>query len=150
MTVKTALLSVILLLGAASAAQAAPGKPNFMPALYGDGDVWGTKFTAEIKGPNGRNDQSYDGLYIIRNHPDGQLPVAEAAPGNPAYNGGRWDVNQVYWTADGFTAYAGDVPVLMSYDEILYEESMGHVLVMAGTFDGGPPQNFVCPMLPVK
>lgn len=150
MTFKSSLLTTLLFLGAASAAQAAPGQPNFMPALYGDGDVWGTKFAAAIPGPNDHNGQSFDGLYIIRNHPDGQLPVSEAAPGNPAYNGGRWNVNQVYWTADGFMAYGGDVPVLMSFDEILYEESLGHVLIVAGTFEGGPPQYFLCPMLPVK
>jgi hypothetical protein len=38
----------------------------------------------------------------------------------------------------------------MSYEEILWEESQGHVIIMHGTFDGGPPQYFQCPLLPVK
>ena len=150
MSTRNLFLALVLLLGAAASAQAAPGQPNFMPALYGDGELWGTKFTALIPGPNGHNEQSYDGLYIVRNRPGGQMPVSEAAPGNPAYNGGRWSVNQVFWTEAGFIAYGGDVPVLTSFDEILYEEGMGHVYIMSGSFEGGPPQYFQCPLLPVK
>ena len=150
MSVRNLLLTTILLLGAAASAQAAPGQPNFMPALYGDGELWGTKFAAVIPGPNGHNNQSYDGLFIVRNRPGGQMPVAEAAPGNPAYNGGRWAVYQAFWTEEGFIAHGGDVPVLTSYEELAYHEAMGHLYVMSGSFDGGPPDYFLCPMLPVK
>ena len=39
------LLAVVTAIMVASGvAGAAAGKPNFMPALYGDGEVWGTEF----------------------------------------------------------------------------------------------------------
>ena len=60
-----------------------PGQPNFSPALYGDGEVWGTKGAAAIPAPREHNRHSFDVLYVITNsnNPQGQLPVAEAAPG---------------------------------------------------------------------
>ena len=78
-----------------------PGKPNFGPAIYGDGEVWGTKGAATIPAPNGNNNQSYDKLFVVVNGAPGQLPVAEAAPRNPAYNGGRWFTHTVMWTDEG-------------------------------------------------
>lgn len=51
-----------------------------------------------MPGPNGRNNQSFDGLYMFgEDAVEGQLAVAEAAPGNPQYNGGRWIANAVEW-----------------------------------------------------
>lgn len=150
MSFRTVLLSSVFLLAVAVQVQAAPGQPNFMPAVYGDGEVWSTKFTAFLPEPNEHNEKSFDALFHVRNIPGGQLPVSEAAPGNPAYNGGRWDVYQVLWTAEGFIAHGGEVPVLMSYDDILFHESLDHLLVIPGTFEGGPPQYFQCPLLPVK
>ena len=124
--------------------------PNFMPALYGDGEVWGTKATTTLPPPNGHNDQSFDALFVIINNPDAvQLPVSEAAPGNPDYNGGRWFTHTVLWTEEGLAAH-DPVPVLTSYEEILLHEDMGHLAVSPGSFDGGPPPYFQCPLLPVK
>lgn len=132
-------------------AQADPGQPNFMPALWGDGEVWGTKGTTTLQAPTANNRQSFDALYVVTNtnNPEGQLPVSEAAPGNPAYNGGRWFTHTVEWTAAGFM-YHGIVPVLTSYEDILYHESMGHLAITPGSFPDGPPVYFQCPLLPVK
>jgi hypothetical protein len=131
---------------------AAPGVPTFMPALYADGEVWGTKGTTELPPPNARNEQSFDALYVITNdnNPDTQLPVGEAAPGNPAYNGGRWDTQTVEWTPAGFVAL-GIVPILMSEDDILYHYDMGHLTITEGSpgGPGAPPDYFQCPLLPV-
>ncbi|MGD8640983.1 MAG: hypothetical protein PVG89_10175, partial [Gammaproteobacteria bacterium] len=78
-----------------------PGQPNFMPSVYGDGQVWGTKGTTTLPAPNEANRQSFDALYVITNsnNPEGQLPVSEAAPGNTNYNGGRWFTHTAEWTA---------------------------------------------------
>lgn len=146
------LLAVITIIMAATGiASADPGKPNFMPALYGDGETWGTKGTTTLPAPNEHNRQSFDGLYVITNtnNPEGQLPVSEAAPGNPNYNGGRWFTHTVEWTASGFM-YHGIVPVLSSYDDVQYHASMGHLVITPGSFPGGPPVYFQCPLLPVK
>jgi len=128
-------------------------RPNFGPALWGDGELWGTKAAAPLPAPNGRNNQSYDKLFIIinSNNSAGQFPVAEAAPGNPDYNGGRWFTHTVEWTADGFAAH-GTVPVLMSYDDVMLHYSLGHLEITPGSpmAPGAPPAYFECPLLPVK
>ena len=80
----------LVLVICAGVISANPGAPNFGPALYGDGEVWGTKGAAALPAPNGNNNQSFDKLFVIVNGAPGQLPVAEAAPRSPAYNGGRW------------------------------------------------------------
>lgn len=128
-----------------------PGQPNFMPSVYGDGEVWGTKGTTALPAPNAANRQSFDALYVITNsnNPEGQLPVSEAAPGSPDYNGGRWFTHSVEWTADAFMHY-GIVPVLTSYDDIQYQANMGYLVITPGSFPNGPPVYFQCPLLPVK
>jgi hypothetical protein len=140
-----------LLLLLMQAASADPGKPSFMPSLYGDGEVWGTKGTTVLPAPNQANRQSFDNLYVITNSNslDGQLPVSEAAPGNPEYNGGRWFTHTVEWTEEGFLAH-GIVPVLTSEEDILLYESLDHLVVTPGSFPNGPPVYFQCPLLPTK
>ncbi len=78
-------------------ALANPGQPSFSERVYGDGVAWGTKGTTSLPAPNAHNVQSFDKLFVITNGVDGQLPVAEAAPGNVNYNGGRWFTHTVTW-----------------------------------------------------
>ena len=136
-----------ILLTMAGLASADPGKPNFMPAVYGDGEVWGTKATTQLPPPNGRNAQSFDDIYVITNanDPNGvQLPVSEAAPGNPDYNGGRWSVQLVTWTAAGFMADGGYAPILTSADVVIYNQRAGYLVIESGN------TYFQCPLVPVK
>jgi hypothetical protein len=134
-------------------ASANPGQPNFGPAIYGDGEVWGTKGAAALPAPNEHNLQSFDKLFVVTNsnNPAGQLPVAEAAPGNPNFNGGRWFTHTVEWTQAGFDAH-GTVPVLKSYADVMVHYNLGHLEITAGSpgGPGAPPDYFECPMLPVK
>ena len=125
--------------------------PNFGAAIYADGEAWGTKAVTLLPAPNGRNDQSFDKLFIVTNSNNAgpQLPVGEAAPGSPYYNGGRWFTHVVEWTADGF-AYYGTAPLLMSYDDIMYNYDAGYLDITEGTTMMGPPNYFACPLLPVK
>jgi hypothetical protein len=121
--------------------------PNFMAALYADGNVYGTKGTTNLPAPNANNEQSFDNLYVITNFNDPnavQLPVSEAAPGNPKYNGGRWSLQFVTWTADGFMAYGGYAPVIKSAEELEYNKDLGYLTVSSGS------TYFQCPLLPVK
>jgi hypothetical protein len=117
-----------------------------MASLYGDGEVWGTKGTTSLPAPNHANAQSFDKLYVITNFNDPnaiQLPVSEAAPGNPDYNGGRWYRHDVTWTEAGFLAYGGYAPVLKSGDDVVYNEEMGYLTIT-------PVEVFFqCPLLPV-
>lgn len=142
---KSLLTAIVLLLALVMAlpAAAGPGKPNFSPAIYADGKAWGTKGLAALPAPNANNVQSFDKLFVITNGADGQLPVSEAGPGNPAYNGGRWFTHTVTWTLE-------NPPLVTSYAELLYHESEGHLTIEEGSPDGGPPDYFECPLLPVK
>jgi len=150
MSKRITLSALVTLLALVFALPASAAAPNFNPSVYGDGKAWGTKGVAALPAPNDNNLQSYDKLFVITNsnNPVGQLPVAEAAPGNPRYNGGRWFTQTVMWTEDGFVAH-GTVPVLTSYDEIMVHYKLGHLTIVAGS-PGGPPDYFECPLLPVK
>lgn len=150
-----AILTVAVVLSAcgtqpADAALQPQSAPAFMPAIYADGAVWGTKGNSTLPAPNDRNEQSFDKLFKITNsnNPDGQLPVAEAGPTNPLYNGGRWWSQTVTWTAQGF-ADLGTVPVLTSYQEVLDQQALGHLTITPGDPGGAYPY-FQCPLLPVK
>ena len=124
---KRLLISIsVALLVLAGVALANPGKPTFGPVIYADGEVWGTKAVTTLPAPNGNNEQSFDKLFVIVNGAPGQLPVGEAAPGNPAYNGGRWFTHTAMWTAEGMAAH-DPLPVLMSYADIQLHEKLGHV-----------------------
>ncbi len=142
----------ILVISVLASPAALADAPNFSPALYADGKEFGTKGVTTLPAPLEHNRQSFDVLYVITNsnHPEGQLPVAEAAPGNGYYNGGRWFTHTAEWTADGFVAHGGIVPVIKSQDDVMYHANMGHVVVTPGSFPGGPPVYFECPLLPVK
>jgi hypothetical protein len=132
----------------AAPAFANPGKPSFAPELYADGETWGTKGTTGLPAPNAHNEQSFDKLFVFTNGADGQLPVAEAAPGNPNYNGGRWITHTVVWTDAGMMHY-DEVPVLKSYADVMLHAGLEHLEITIGS-PGGPPDYFQCPLLPVK
>lgn len=134
-----ALTMVTVVLGTARAEPQHPGAPIFGPVIYGDGELWGTKLLGELPPPNGRNNRSFDELFVFMGDAaDGQLPVAEAAPGNPDYNGGRWAVRSVMWLI-------GDPPLVTSYDDLADHEDMGDLVIMSSP--DGP--YFECPLLPV-
>lgn len=130
-----ALLLVIALLVIAAIPAFAAG-PNFGPAIYADGVAWGTKGNGDLPAPTDNNRQSFDGLYKFLNGVEGQLAVAEAAPGNPAYNGGRWIEYNVTWS--------GSPELVTSYAQLMALEQAGAVtIVETGAY-------FQCPLLPVK
>lgn len=130
-------------------ALAGPGKPDFRPNVYADGIAWGTKATTGLPAPNDNNLQSYDILYVITNGAEGQLPVGDAAPRNRYYNGGRWFTHTAEWTELGLEVMV-PLPVLKSYEEIMPHYNAGHLDIWPGSPDGGPPDYFQCPLLPVK
>ena len=129
-------------------ALAGPGKPNFSPSVYADGIAWGTKGTTDLPAPNEHNMQAYDILYVFTNGAAGQLPVSDAGPRNPFYNGGRWFTHTVMWNGDGMGAH-DPLPVLKSYEDIMLYYGLGHLDIWPGS-PGGPPDYFQCPLLPVK
>lgn len=147
----TLMIVLALSLAVVTPALANSGKPSFAPNIWADGQQFGTKGAAALPAANQNNLQSFDKLFVITNsnNPAGQVPVAEAAPGNPNYNGGRWYTQTVTWTEAGLNAH-GIVPVLKSYGDVMFHYQLGHLDITPGTFAGGPPAFFECPLLPVK
>jgi hypothetical protein len=116
------------------------GKPDFSAGVYADGEAWGTKATTSLPAPNGKNNQSFDKIFVFTNGAEGQLPVGEAAPRNPNYNGGRWWVHTATWIDDLPHAKV----VLTSYEDVMFHYALGHLIIAdAETY-------FQCPLLPVK
>jgi hypothetical protein len=131
---KTLTLAFLIALLAISIVPAFADSPNFGPAIYADDEIWGTKGTADLPAPNGNNDQSFDGLFKFTNGVEGQLAVAEAAPNNPNYNGGRWIEYTVTWS--------GTPELVTSYDQLMGLQQAGELTIMAtGNY-------FQCPLLP--
>ena len=146
MTSRLGVLAVAVL--GMALAQQHPGKPNFGAAIYADGEVWGTKGLGELPPPNDKNTQSFDKLFMFINEvAPGQLPVAEASPGNKNYNGGRWSAYTAMWTEAGLAAL-DPLPLIKSYDEIMLYRDMGYLATAPGAPMG--PSYFECPLLPVK
>jgi hypothetical protein len=113
--------------------------PNFGAAIYADDEMWGTKGTTDLPAPNDNNKQAYDGLFKFPGGEiEGQLPVAEAAPGNPNYNGGRWIEYQVTWI--------GTPELVTSYAQLHALEASGAVSIA----ESNPGKYFQCPLLPMK
>lgn len=142
---------IVLLVLAISLFQVVPAfasAPDFAPHIYADGVAWGTKGLSAFPTPNDASLGSFEKLYSFTNGAAGQLAVAEAGPGNPAYNGGRWYVQTTTWTAAGLAEYGEDLPVLKSESDVQDQVAMGFLSVTPGAPSG--PTFFECPLLPVK
>ncbi|MFX1559043.1 MAG: hypothetical protein ACFFBL_00475 [Promethearchaeota archaeon] len=113
-------------------------------ALLADGTAWDTILTsATFKPPKNLN--SVDKLYVFDNL-GGQRPVAEAAPYEKDYNGGRWWVQLVVFTELGLSIHDPDGDgvanfELTSDDAVLHHMMLGHLTIT--------PTNmfFECPLL---
>jgi hypothetical protein len=132
-------LVVAMLFAMAAPAFALPGKFSFTPGIYADGQQYSSRKVADLPAPNEHNLQSFDMLVGITNGVEGQLAVAEAGPGNPAYNGGRWYEVTATWSDDA-------TPILItSLDQLMEQVTDGNL-----TIDHSNPQFLVCPLVPVK
>jgi hypothetical protein len=137
-----ATLATVTLLATPATAQGGNGaqasrKAVFQGVIYADGQLFGTNGNGALPAPTDANRASYDDLFLVTNGVDGQLPVAEAAPG-PSYNGGRWAVVQLTWQ-DPTTA----VELRSSSQVHMYLEAGALMASEAGVY-------FSCPLLPVK
>lgn len=133
---KSSLIALVVAISLVFAVPAFAAGPNFGSAIYADGETFGTKGTADLPAPTDNNMQSFDGLFKITNGVAGQLAVAEAAPGNPAYNGGRW--------AEYLVTFVGDPVLVTSYAQ-LHELAMAEEVTIVSTGN-----YFQCPLLPDK
>lgn len=119
-----------LLLTVAAAPVAAGGPPT-PDAFYADGTLYRTIATPASFVGTGAPDSSFEPIYALG---PGLTNVAEAAPGQPGFKGGRWIVLPVIW----------HVPAVQ-----LTRSSEVHALLADGSIELGPEvTRFECPIIP--
>ncbi len=76
----------------------------------------------------------FDTIYALGN---GFANVAEAAPGEPGFNGGRWEVREVTFLTIAPTQFTND-------EDILAAEAAGQISI------GPVVRRFECPLIPIN
>jgi hypothetical protein len=142
--VLSAVLVMALMATTAVFAGGPDGPPGMPGRLYVDDALYATRGLTALPAPNANNIQSFDKLYVVTNGVSGQPVVGEAAPGDQDFNGGRWDVQTVTWTDES------QKELLTSDAQIFNHLNAGHLTVADGSFAGGPPDNFECPVIPLR
>jgi hypothetical protein len=134
-------MAVIVASGAAALGMSATAHAAGVsgPAIYVDHVLYRTVATPTELSGTGAPSQSWDTIY---NFFGAQPSVATAAPGDPGFNGGRWEVHKVS-TPNGYAAAlsAGDLDgdgVLDSAGEIDAALASGELV------DDGIVKYFVC------
>lgn len=134
-----------VLIAAAPIQAGAGGAMKVSRALWANGQLYGTVITpGSFDAPP---IHSLDLLYdFSMSGLAGQRSVAESAPGDPTYNGGRWWVQMVVFTAAGIVALDADADgtidaELTSAAVVMQHASMGRLVVFpTSTY-------FECPVL---
>ena len=112
------------------------------PAFYVAHELYRTVGTPTDLSGTGAPDSSFDAIYAFAD----QLSVAEAAPGDPGFNGGRWQVHSVVVDDYAAALAAGDLDgngVLDAVDEVEAALDSGEAR------DAGVVKEFVCTVNPV-
>lgn len=146
LTISLTGLVLVILLAAVSVNAGERGAMRVAEAIWAHGELYDTIITpTTFKAPPL---QSTDIIYNFdMSGLQGQHSVAESAPGDRDYNGGRWNVQKVVFTQEGLAIHDpdGDGMVnfeLMSAEQVLMHEALGHLTVFSADF------YFECPMLP--
>ncbi len=122
------------LVAVTSAGAALAGGPPLPNAFIVDGVMYRTVVTPTDLSGTGAPDSSYDTIYALGS---GLTNVAEAAPGDRDYNGGRWMVRPVTWNVAPYQFW--------SAEEVLAAELAGDL-----TIADDPVAQFVCPVIPMR
>jgi hypothetical protein len=129
----SAAAAAALLLSIAASAAAAGGPPHI--GFYVDGAQYRTVGTPTDFSGTGAPASSFDRIYVLGGD---LLNVAEAKPGDRDYNGGRWMVLPVTWSA-------GVAPVQLTSAEQVQAYAASGMLTIASA----PVKMFECPVIPV-
>ena len=125
----SAVSAVMLLSLAAGAVAAGNGPPSL--SFYADGVRWRTVGTPTDFTHTGAPDSSFEAIYALGGD---LINVAEAAPGDPGFRGGRWQVLPITWNT---------TPVqLTSGDQVEAYAAMGML-----TISDTPVKEFECPVI---
>lgn len=127
----TGAAAAAMLLSVTATSVAAGGPPSL--AFFVDGERYRTVGTPTDFSGTGAPVSSYDRIYVLG---DGLVNVAEAAPGDRDYNGGRWMVLPVTWHV---------APMQLTSAEQVEMYAAQGALTIAAT----PVKQFECPVIPV-
>lgn len=115
------------------------------PAFYVDGQSYRTVATPSDLSETGAPTDSFDIIYDLGG---AQMNVAEAAPGDPDYNGGRWQVHAVSFnTSWAATVAAHDMNGSGNLDSAEEVEAALADGGASGATDHGVVASFVCPVI---
>ena len=140
--VLTSLAAAGLTVGAATVIAAPAHAGVSGPAFYVDHVLYRTVATPTDLSRTGAPDSSFDAIYAFAD----QRSVAEAAPGDVGYNGGRWQVHAVAVDDYGALLAAADLDgdgVIDALDEVRAGLASGHAV------DTGVVREFVCTVNPL-
>ncbi|MBI5674819.1 MAG: hypothetical protein HZC48_03170 [Nitrospirae bacterium] len=139
------ILSILTFL-MSSAVVHAGGATRVAEAIWANGNIYDTILTpATFVAPPL---QSTDIIYsFMLSGLEGQRSVAESAPGDQDYNGGRWNVQMVVFTPQGIAVHDPDGDGIVNFElttaeMVLEHEALGHLTISAANF------YFECPLLP--
>lgn len=142
----TILFLALMVLIATASVCFAQGSMRVADAIWVDGEIYDTVITPTtfVAPPAKSTDIIYS---FMMSGLDGQRSVAESAPGDRDYNGGRWNVQMVAFTAQGLDVHDPDGDgmanfELTSAEEVIEHEQLGHIIINHANF------YFECPLLP--
>jgi len=126
----------------------AGGATRVSGAIWAHGELYDTVVTPTtfIAPPEHSTDTLYNfGMSGL----GGQRSVSESAPGDPDFNGGRWNVQMVVFTPQGVAEHDPDGDGIVNFElanaeAVLEHEALGHIIINDANF------YFECPMLPRK
>lgn len=123
-------LGLALMLAAGTVSAGGPPSLSF----YVDGARYRTVGTPTDFSTTGAPDSSFEVIYALG---DGLINVAQAAPGDPGFRGGRWMVLPITWNV---------APTQLTSDEqVRAYEAAGWISV-----GSTPLREFECPVIPVQ
>lgn len=140
---------MVAVVGITSAVSASGAGGVVGPAFYVDGDHYRTVLTPTDISSTKAPAHTFDKIYVIvatdeSGNAISQLPVAEAAPGDRDYNGGRWQAHPVSIADYGAALAAFDSNGSGDFDSA--EEVEAAIAGGAGV-DLGIAASFVCPVI---
>jgi hypothetical protein len=139
------ILSILVVLTGTTALYAG-GATRVAEAIWANDNLYDTIVTPTtfVAPPEHSTDRIYS---FMMSGLSGQRSVAESAPGDQDYNGGRWDVQMVVFTAQGINAHDPDGDGFVNFEltnseDVLAHEQLGHIIINEANF------YFECPLLP--
>ena len=119
-------LAAFLTIGLAATMAAQVGPPDFL--TYANDELFSGVLTPRDLPNHGK----FDTIYILG---QGLTPVADAAPGDRDYNGGRWEVRPVTWVSIAPRQFTNAAQVESA-------AAAGQIMI------GNVVRRFECPLIP--